>query len=98
MNQIIRCEESHQKFEDIKHINEDGLEFWYARELQKVLDYTEWRNFSKMIDKAKDSCINSSNIISDHFVDVNKMVDYCGGAKRKVDVVMLTRYACCLVM
>ena len=63
-----------QIFEKIKHINEYGEEFWYARELQKVLEYTEWRNFCKIIEKAKEACKKSSNDILDHFVDVNKMV------------------------
>lgn len=56
-------------FEDIKHINENGQEFWYARELQNVLEYTEWRNFKKIADKAKAACENSNNSIADHFVD-----------------------------
>ena len=91
-------EYSESIFEDIKHVNENGQEFWYARELQKVLDYTEWRNFSKIIDKAKDSCINSSNIISDHFVDVNKMVPLGSGSERKIDDLALSRYACYLIV
>lgn len=61
-------------FESIKHINEYGNEFWYARELQNALEYTEWRNFSKVIDKAITACENSENAVSDHFVEVNKIV------------------------
>ena len=63
-------------FERAKHIREDGFEFWYARELQKILDYTEWRNFSKVIEKAKIACEQSENAVSHHFVEVNKMVDF----------------------
>lgn len=61
-------------FESIKHINEYNQEFWYARDLQIALEYTEWRNFLKVIDKAKIACTGSRNSISDHFVDINKMV------------------------
>lgn len=61
-------------FEDIKHINEYGEEFWYARELQPVLEYTKWSNFVKVIEKAKEACRNSSMSVIDHFADVGKMV------------------------
>ena len=61
-------------FESIKHINEYGDEFWYARELQNVLGYAEWRNFSKVIDKAMIACENSENMIADHFVEINKTI------------------------
>ena len=65
-------------FENIKHIDEDGNEYWLARELQKVLEYTEWRNFSKTISKAIEACENSGNDIGDHFVEVNKIVQHTG--------------------
>lgn len=61
-------------FESIRHINEYGQDFWYARELQVALEYTEWRNFCKVIDKAKEACKGSDIAVSDHFVEVNKMV------------------------
>ena len=67
-------EYSEATFEDIKHVDEDGNEFWYARELQKVLEYKEWRNFSKVIEKAKEACEKAGNVETSHFVDVNKMV------------------------
>lgn len=89
---------SDQTFESIKHINEDGQEFWYARELQNVLEYTEWRNFTNIIDKAKTACKNSHSDIEDHFVDVNKMVDLGSGATREIDDIMLSRYACYLIV
>ena len=62
-------------FEKIKHIDDDGVEFWYARELQEILGYKEWRNFNNVIDKAKLACTTSGNVENSHFVDVNKMVD-----------------------
>ena len=85
-------------FENIKKHLEDGTEFWYARELQGVLEYTEWRNFKKVIDKAKIACDNSGNYVDDHFVDVNKMVQIGSGADRIVDDIQLSRYACYLIV
>lgn len=85
-------------FEEIKHLNEFGEEFWYARELQKVLDYTEWRNFKLVINKAITACENSQNNRSDHFVDVNKTISMPKGASKKVEDFMLSRYACYLIV
>lgn len=84
-------------FESIKHVNEYGNEFWYARELQKALEYTEWRNFSKVIDKAITACENSDNAVSDHFVEVNKIVE-AGATSKPVDDYELSRYACYLIV
>lgn len=89
---------SEQIFEDVKHIDENGIEYWYARELQEVLEYKEWRNFLKVIDKAKEACENAGNIVSNHFVDINKMINLGKGAARYIDDYKLTRYACYLIV
>ena len=96
MNDITKYSEN--IFENIKHINEYGQEYWYARELQQALEYSEWRNFCKVIDKAKEACKGSNNAVSDHFVDVNKMVDIGSEAKRTLDDYQLSRYACYLIV
>lgn len=85
-------------FEDIKHIDNNGVEYWLARELKEVLDYKEWRNFLKVIDKARTSVETSDINILDHFVDVNKMVEIGSEAIREIDDIMLTRYACYLIV
>lgn len=85
-------------FESIKHINEFGEEFWYARELQIALEYTQWRNFKKVIIKAITACENSKNITSDHFADISKMVNVGSGAERELDDFELSRYACYLIV
>lgn len=84
-------------FESIKRINEYGQEFWYARELQKVLEYTEWRKFYGVIEKAKTACSQSTNNANDHFVDVDKIV-HLGVADRKIQDIVLSRYACYLIV
>jgi DNA-damage-inducible protein D len=88
----------HSSFE--KSVQKDtasGLEFWLARDLQKLLDYDEWRNFLKVVDKAQTACLNSGQKVSDHFVDINKMVKLGSGSERQIDDIMLTRYACYLI-
>ena len=84
-------------FESIRHTNEYGQEFWYARELQIALEYTEWRNFNRVIEKAKVACEGSENIASEHFVDVNKTIDMPNSAAKTIDDYELSRYACYLI-
>nr|WP_295771341.1 DNA damage-inducible protein D [Rhodoferax sp.] len=86
----------HKSFEDCAHQNE-GVEFWLARELQELLGYTQWRNFEAVIDKAKMACEKAGQAVSDHFADVSKMVDIGSQTQRPVDDMALTRYACYLV-
>lgn len=90
-------EYSEQTFESIKHINDNNQEFWYARELQTVLEYKEWRNFENIIKKAKSACEGSNNSVNYHFVNVNKMVQ-AGVAPKEIDDYMLSRYACYLIV
>ncbi len=94
MNKIIIKENI---FENIKHIDEYGNEYWSARELQKTLSYKEWRKFNNIIEKSKTTCMKSGNNISDHFVQVDKMVDIGSMAKRKIKEYKLSRYACYLI-
>ncbi len=89
---------SEEIFENLKHINEYGQEFWYARELQPALEYSQWRYLKDAIERAKSACGNSGQIISDHFAHVRKMVDIGSNAKREVDDFALSRYACYLIV
>ena len=84
-------------FESYAHQTEQGVEFWFARDLQQLLEYTEWRNFSLVIDKARITCETAKQRASDHFVDVNKMVFMGSGAQKEIPDIMLTRYACYLI-
>ena len=84
-------------FEDIKHIDEYGGEYWYARELMLILQYSNWQNFEKIIDKAKTSCKNSIISVFEHFIDVNKTIEMPKGAKKNIIDYKLTRYACYLI-
>lgn len=89
---------SDQTFEDIKHINEDGQEFWYARELQHVLEYAQWRYMKETVERARLACENSGLNPDDHFAEVRKMVPIGSGAERAVEDYMLSRFACYLVV
>ena len=84
-------------FEDIKHTDEFGNEYWEARELQHVLEYTQWRRFESVIDKAKITCENSKISLKEHFANVGKMINLGKGGKRSVDDYKLSRYACYLI-
>ena len=91
---IVKTEKS---FEDIKHIDENGNEFWYARELMVSLGYKDWRNFSNVINKAKDACTNSNINVFEHFVDVNRVLKVGNNADMSIEDISLTRYACYLI-
>ena len=86
-----------QSFEDIKHVDENGVEYWYDRELMPILQYSNWQNFEKIIQKAIIACENSRISVIDHFTDVNKMVQIGSGAYREQKDYKLTRYACYLI-
>ena len=90
--------QEYKRFEDIKHTTDEGVEFWYARELSTVLEYAQWRNFSKVIDKAMLACKNSGFSVLDHFADVSKTIPMPKGAEKKILDYMLSRYACYLIM
>ena len=81
-------------FEEIKHIDENGAEYWYARELMIALQYNKWQNFEKIINKAKISCENTGMNVFEHFTDVSKMIKVANGAERMVLDYKLSRYAC----
>jgi len=85
-----------KSFEEYAY-EQDGIEYWLARELQQLLGYADWRNFLNAIDKAKESCKTSGEAVLDHFVDVTKMVSIGSGAERNQEDIMLTRYACYLI-
>ena len=89
--------ENNETFEDIKHVEENGEEFWYARELQSVLAYTEWRKFENVIRKAKEACENSGISQFEHFVGADKTIPLPKGAEKTIKDYKLTRYACYLI-
>ena len=95
MNELENINET--VFESIKHFDENGNEYWYARELQKVLEYNKWENFEKVIEKEKLSCLNSNYRLQDHFPDVRKMVDIGSNTLRNIEDYKLSRYACYLI-
>jgi len=85
-----------KKFEESAY-QEVDLEYWLARDLCQLLGYTEWENFLKVIEKAQEACVKSKQIISEHFVEVNKTLKLPNSAEREVDDFMLTRYACYII-
>ena len=95
MNEIK--EYTDKLFEDIKHVDKEGNEYWHARELQEVLKYKEWRKFEGVIDKAKNACMNSNVNINEQFVGADKLSINVNGGKRKINDYKLSRYACYLI-
>lgn len=89
---------SEQTFESIKHINEYGQEYWLARELARVLQYADWRNFENAIFKAMEACKNSGVAVDDHFGEVTTFTKMNSGARRKIGNYVLSRYACYLIV
>lgn len=96
MNNIIDYNEN--IFEKIKHIDENGNEYWFARELMPVLEYKEWRKFEKVIKKAMEACVGSNYNALDHFVLKDKMVSIGSNTVRKIQDYKLSRYACYLIV
>ncbi|MCP5049114.1 MAG: DNA damage-inducible protein D [bacterium] len=85
-------------FEEIKHYNEYGQDFWSGRELAKVLGYLDYRNFGHVVDKSREACKNSGNRVEDHFVNITEIVRLGSGANRKVHSLTLSRYASYLIV
>ena len=85
-------------FEEIRHVDENGNEYWGARQLAKALDYSDFRNFLAVINKAKDACKNSGHLVGDHLVDFTEMVAIGSGAQREMESIKLSRYACYLIV
>jgi DNA-damage-inducible protein D len=85
-------------FERIRRIDANGNEYWSAREFAKTLEYVEYRNFIPVINRAKEACLNSGQVVADHFVDMNELIVAGKGAERKVDSMKLSRYACYLIV
>ena len=85
-------------FEEIKRVDENGAEYWSARDMAKVLEYLEYRNFLPVIKKAKEACVNSQHKVEDHFVDMHEMIEIGKGGKRSLESVKLSRYACYLIV
>lgn len=87
----------HKDFESIKRIDENGIEYWEARDLMPLLDYSKWDNFEQVIHKAKESCLKSGQTVTNHFLEVGKMVSIGSGATREAKEYRLSRYGCYLV-
>ncbi len=86
------------QFESIKRVDENGKDYWSSRDLAKVLDYADYRNFLTVIEKAKTACENSGEVIHNHFVETNEMVPIGSGAEKPVETIYLSRYACYLIV
>lgn len=86
----------HATFESIKALDDNGNEFWPARQLAKVLEYSEYRHFLPVLERAREACRNSAQAVADHFEDILEMVEIGSGARRELPNVRLSRYACYL--
>ena len=98
MSEQLPASGASNTFERIKRVNQTGAEFWSARELARVLEYTDFRNFSGVIAKAREACAKSGHAVADHFVDITEMVGIGSGAQRPVEDWALSRYGCYLVI
>lgn len=97
--EIVKSDCGHvSPFERIRRTNKTGNEYWESRNLAEVLEYTQYRNFEAVIEKARLACFNSGHRIEDHFADVSKMVEIGSGATREIKLTLLSRYACYLVI
>ena len=97
--EIVKTSSGHlSPFERIRKVNEAGNEFWESRDLAEVLEYTQYRNFETVVEKAKLACFNSGHRIEDHFADISKMIEIGSGATREIKVTLLSRYACYLAI
>lgn len=92
------AEKHHATFEGLRHFDVDGNEFWLARQLSKVLEYSEYRHFQPVVERARAACSNSGKAVEDHFEDILDMVEIGSGAKRGLPDVRLSRYACYLIV
>lgn len=98
MHQKSVADQHHASFEGIRHVDEEGNEFWLARQLARVLDYSQYRHFVPVVERAKEACRNSAQPVEHHIEDVLTMVDIGSGAKRQVEDFRLSRYACYLIV
>ena len=94
---LKEIDKNNKSFEDIKHIDENGIEFWYARELMIILEYKQWRRFESVINKAKESCENSDISVIEHFANVGKLSKRANNAEVEINDYKLSRYACYLI-
>ena len=94
---LKEIDKNNKTFEDIKHIDENGVEFWYARELMIILEYRQWRRFENVITKAKESCKNSDISVIEHFANVGKLSKRANNAEVEINDYKLSRYACYLI-
>lgn len=97
MPQEIILEKSHNNFESIKKIDENGVEYWTARELMAILGYSKWQNFEEVVKKAREACMNSRQFPQDHFTGISKLIKMAKDAVREINDYKLDRYACYLI-